>query len=208
MAELVRGRTATVIGDVTAVLALQKALPLAYNRDLQEDKAIVFHADDTVAAALEAMVALIGGTRFEPPLPGSSVLALDLAEVLVARGVPFRRAHAVVARLVTRLAAEGRQLGEVTAAELSAADPSFETRGPGGARRDPVAGCPPDSGRRLAGIRRRPARRPEDLDWRGGRCLIRARGRRTRAATPSATPTSAAPEARTRTGTRSRTARG
>ncbi len=125
MAEVIRGRTATVIGDVTAVLALQKALPLAYNRDLQEDKAIVFHADDTVAAALEAMAALIGGTRFEPPLPGSSVLALDLAEVLVARGVPFRRAHAVVARLVTRLAADGRQLGEVTAAELSAADPAF-----------------------------------------------------------------------------------
>jgi argininosuccinate lyase len=161
MAEVIRGRTATVIGDVTAILALQKALPLAYNRDLQEDKAIVFHADDTVAAALEAMVALIGGTRFEPPLPGSSVLALDLAEVLVARGVPFRQAHAVVARLVTRLAADGRQLGEVTAAELADADTAFVvgdlavldvTRSPG-TRRTPGAASPKSVAVQVAALR-------------------------------------------------------
>jgi argininosuccinate lyase len=150
IAELVRGRAATVLGDLTAILAMQKGLPLAYNRDLQEDKAIVFHADDTLAAALEAMAALIGGTRFEPPLPGSSVLALDLAEALVARGVPFRRAHAVVGRLVGELAAEGRQLGDVTAAELGDADPAFVdedlevldvTRSPG-SRRIPGAASP------------------------------------------------------------------
>ena len=151
----------TAIGDVTAILALQKALPLAYNRDLQEDKAIVFHADDTAAAALEAMATLIAGTRFAPPLPGSSVLALDLAEVLVARGVPFRRAHAIVARLVSRLAADGRQLGEVTAAELADADAAFETgdlavldvtRSPG-ARRTPGAGSPGSVAAQLAALR-------------------------------------------------------
>ncbi|MCZ6630117.1 MAG: argininosuccinate lyase, partial [Actinobacteria bacterium] len=58
IAELIRGRAGTVAGDVTAILALQKALPLAYNRDLQEDKRIVFHADDTLASALGAMVEL------------------------------------------------------------------------------------------------------------------------------------------------------
>ncbi len=161
IAEVIRGRTATAIGDVTAILALQKALPLAYNRDLQEDKAIVFHADDTAAAALEAMATLIAGTRFAPPLPGSSVLALDLAEVLVARGVPFRRAHAIVARLVSRLAADGRQLGEVTAAELADADAAFETgdlavldvtRSPG-ARRTPGAGSPGSVAAQLAALR-------------------------------------------------------
>jgi argininosuccinate lyase len=161
MAELVRGRTASVIGDVTAVLALQKGLPLAYNRDLQEDKAIVFHADDTVAAALEAMTSLVEGARFDPPLPGSSVLALDLAEVLVARGVPFRRAHAVVARLATRLAAESRQLDELTAAELTAADPAFVaedlavldvTRSPG-ARRTPGAASPASVAAQLTALR-------------------------------------------------------
>ena len=101
------------------------------------------------------------GTRFAPPLPGSSVLALDLAEVLVARGVPFRRAHAIVARLVSRLAADGRQLGEVTAAELADADAAFETgdlavldvtRSPG-ARRTPGAGSPGSVAAQLAALR-------------------------------------------------------
>lgn len=125
MAELVRGRAASTLGDLTAVLALQKGLPLAYNRDLQEDKALAFRADDTLAAALAAMTALIGGAHFEPPPPDSSVVALDLAEVLVARGMPFRQAHATVGRLVARLAVEGRRLGDVTVDELLSADASF-----------------------------------------------------------------------------------
>ena len=69
IAELARGRAATVLGDVTALLALQKGLPLAYQRDLQEDKALVFHADDTLAATLEALGAMLAGARFHPPPP-------------------------------------------------------------------------------------------------------------------------------------------
>ncbi|MGB8360614.1 MAG: argininosuccinate lyase [Acidimicrobiia bacterium] len=126
IAELVRGRTATVIGDATAILTLQKALPLAYNRDLQEDKRIVFHADDTLAAATEAMVALLTGVGFHPPVPGAETTALDLAEALVGRGVPFREAHEVVGRLVKILEDEGRSLGGVTADDLSAVDERFE----------------------------------------------------------------------------------
>ena len=125
IAELVRGKTATVIGDATAMLALQKGLPLAYNRDLQEDKHAVFHADDTLALALEALSGMVAGAVFHPPPPTSWVTALDLAEALVARGVPFRSAHEAVGGLVMRLVAEGRRLDEVTAEELADADDAF-----------------------------------------------------------------------------------
>ena len=126
IAELVRGRAATVIGDVTAVLALQKGLPLAYNRDLQEDKHIVFGADDALAGALEAITSLLAGARFDPPPPASWVTAIDLAEALVGRGVPFRQAHQVVGGLVAGLVAEGRTLADVSDDELAAAHPDFQ----------------------------------------------------------------------------------
>ncbi|HZD23306.1 MAG TPA: argininosuccinate lyase, partial [Acidimicrobiia bacterium] len=126
IAELVRGRAATVSGDLTAILTLQKALPLAYNRDLQEDKRIVFHADDTLAGAIEAMGALLDGVEFKPPAPGAETTALDLAEALVDRGVPFREAHALVGRLVKRLEDDGRSLGEAAADDLASVDDRFE----------------------------------------------------------------------------------
>lgn len=126
IAELVRGRTATVIGDVAAILSLQKGLPLAYNRDLQEDKRIVFHADDTVAGAVEAMGALLRGVEFTPPTPGAETTTLDLAESLVGRGVPFREAHDVVGRLVKMLEDDGRTLDETTGADLVRIDARFE----------------------------------------------------------------------------------
>lgn len=121
IAELVRGRTATVIGDVTALLALQKGLPLAYNRDLQEDKVSVFHADDVLSAAIPAVAGMLASAVLHPPEPIAWVTALDLAEVLVQRGVPFREAHEAVGRLVAKLVSEGRDLTEVTAGELQAA---------------------------------------------------------------------------------------
>lgn len=126
IAELVRGRAATVIGDVTAILTLQKALPLAYNRDLQEDKRMVFHADDTVAASLTAMGSLLEGIEFDPPGPGAETTALDLAEALVSRGVPFREAHQAVGRLVKVLEESGRRLDDVTPGDLVAVDQRFD----------------------------------------------------------------------------------
>jgi argininosuccinate lyase len=125
IAELVRGRAASVIGDVTTVLALQKGLPLAYNRDLQEDKRAVFHADDVLAGSLEALTALMAAMAFDPPLPGPWVTALDLAEILVGRGVPFRQAHAAVGGLVAGLSAEGRTLADAEASDLTAAHPAL-----------------------------------------------------------------------------------
>jgi argininosuccinate lyase len=125
IAELVRAKSARVIGDVTSLLALQKGLPLSYNRDLQEDKAAVFDADDTLAGALAALSGMVASAEFDPPPPSSWVTALDLAEVLAARGIPFREAHNAVGRLVARLLAEGKLLSEVTAGELEAAHLGF-----------------------------------------------------------------------------------
>ena len=125
IAELARGKTAVVIGDVAGILALQKGLPLAYNRDLQEDKRTVFHADDTLAGALSALTGMVATARFDPPEPSSWVIALDLAEALVARGVPFREAHEVVGRLVGRLQAEGSTFADVDAGDLEAAHPQL-----------------------------------------------------------------------------------
>lgn len=127
IAELARGRSAGVIGDLTAILALQKGLPLTYNRDLQEDKDHVFHADDTLAGTLEALSALVGSASFDPPGPSAWTTALDFAETLVRRGVPFREAHEAVGKLVSNLVAAHSDLGHVTVEDLRAADPRFES---------------------------------------------------------------------------------
>ncbi len=121
IAELARGKAATVIGDLGGILALQKGLPLSYNRDLQEDKRAVFHADDSLALALAAMTGMVESTEFHPPVPSATVSVLDLAEVLVERGVPFREAHRAVGRLVAGVTASGRSLAETTAGDLEAA---------------------------------------------------------------------------------------
>ena len=121
IAELVRGRAASVIGDLTTIMTLQKGLPLTYNRDLQEDKRLVFHADDVLAGSLEALGAMISDAQFSPGPPGGFVTALDLAEALVQHGLPFRQAHQVVGRLVADIVADGRRLDEATADDLERA---------------------------------------------------------------------------------------
>lgn len=127
IAELIRGRTATVIGDMTAILTLQKALPLTYNRDLQEDKGILFHASDTLVGCLGGMITLLGGLTFHPPAPSVEVATLDLADALVARGVPFREAHGVVGRVVRRLEDQGRSLDSLSDSDLLEIDDRFQT---------------------------------------------------------------------------------
>ena len=125
IAELTRGKTATAIGHLTALMTMQKGLPMTYNRDLQEDKSAVFAIDDALAGALEAMTALLASADFHPPAADAAVTALDLAEALVERGVPFREAHGSVGRLVSSLAADGRVMNDVTSADLVAADVRF-----------------------------------------------------------------------------------
>lgn len=105
VAELARGKAGRVIGQLTGVLTTLKGLPLAYNRDLQEDKEPLFDAVRQAGLALDALAGLLAtvrfdGDRMEAAADGPETAAVDLAEWLVERGMPFRRAHAVVGQLV------------------------------------------------------------------------------------------------------------
>ena len=108
MAELVRGRAALAIGDLTSLLALLKGLPLAYDRDLQEDKGLVFRAADRAADAAVAIRHVIGSLTFDEERMAhaageASTWATDVAEWLVKKGVPFREAHHAAGQLVVAL---------------------------------------------------------------------------------------------------------
>ncbi len=125
IAELARGKAGRLIGNLTGVLAMLKGLPLAYNRDLQEDKEPLFDSVDQVSLALSALTGMISTATFVPERmqaaadsEGSS--ATDLAEYLVRAGLPFREAHAVVGALVRRALA-----GEGSLHDLAAADPQL-----------------------------------------------------------------------------------
>jgi argininosuccinate lyase len=105
VAELVRGKTGRLIGNLTGLLATLKGLPLAYNRDLQEDKEPVFDTVDALAGMLVALDGLVGTLRFRTDRMAEAAAdwtlrATAVAEFLVSRGVPFREAHDVVGRLV------------------------------------------------------------------------------------------------------------
>jgi ribosomal protein S18 acetylase RimI-like enzyme len=117
VAELVRARTGRVIGRLAGLLATLKALPLAYDRDLQEDKEALFDALDTVASSARALAGVMGGARFAfermASAAGGDALATELADALVREGVPFREAHHRVGQLLS-----GRSLAELSAKDL------------------------------------------------------------------------------------------
>jgi argininosuccinate lyase len=122
IAELARGKAGRLIGDLTGFLATMKSLPLAYNRDLQEDKEPLFDALDTVRLGLGAVAGMYRTMRFDTDRMAAAAdsplaAATDLAELLVADGVPFRAAHAVVGSLVRRSLDEGIPLEELVTAE-------------------------------------------------------------------------------------------
>ena len=119
VAELVRGRAAGAIGYLTALLALQKGLPLSYNRDLQEDKPALFWLDDTLRTSSRALAQVIATATFNPPPPSPWTDALGIAENLVRRGIAFRTAHEMVGKFVAQLLAEGRTLAETNADDLA-----------------------------------------------------------------------------------------
>jgi len=129
-AELTRGKTGRVVGDLNALLVLLKGLPLAYNKDMQEDKEAAFDAIDTLADCLRAVDGMVGSmrvntARMQRGALGGFMAATDLADHLVTRGVPFRDAHAVVGKLVLKCEQEGRTLQDLTLEELRAASPKF-----------------------------------------------------------------------------------
>jgi argininosuccinate lyase len=123
VAELARGKAGRLIGDLSALLITLKGLPLAYNRDLQEDKEPVFDAVDTLLLLLPAMAGLIGTARFNTErltraAPAGFALATDLAELLVRRGVAFRAAHEIVGHLVVWCQVHDCELAEVADEDL------------------------------------------------------------------------------------------
>ena len=131
MAELARGKTGRVIGHLVNLLVTLKGLPLAYNRDLQEDKTPVFDAFDTVNDTLEVLAGAIAGARFQAPQMKAALRegfldATEVADWLAARGVPFREAHHVAGSLVAQAAAESKVLAELPLEQLQKAHPSFD----------------------------------------------------------------------------------
>jgi argininosuccinate lyase len=154
IAELARGKAGRVIGDLVGFLTTLKGLPLAYNRDLQEDKEPLFDAVDQLALGLSAMRGMLGAIDFDTErmrraADAPSAAAIDLAEHLVASGMPFREAHGVVGRIVRESLEHGTPLAELVAAESSLGPeaakllepgvPVTRRTSPGGAGPVPVA---------------------------------------------------------------------
>jgi argininosuccinate lyase len=154
IAELARGKAGRLIGNLTGLLATLKGLPLAYNRDLQEDKEPLFDAVDQVSLALGAMTGLLATLhldvdRMQAAADSPLLAATDLAEQLVVGGMPFREAHAVVGNLVRASLERGVPLGDLvvehpafTEADRALVAPGTAVgrrRTPGGAGPDPVA---------------------------------------------------------------------
>ena len=129
--ELIRGKTGRVYGHLMGLLTVLKGLPLSYNRDLQEDKAPLFDAVDTAQACVRLLAMLVSGlaVRREAMARAATsgfLLATELADYLVRKGVPFRTAHAVVGRLVRDRLAHGTDLMEMSLDELRGFSNAFE----------------------------------------------------------------------------------
>ena len=131
VAELVRGKTGRVYGRLMALLTTMKALPLAYNKDLQEDKEGLFDAVDTLLSTLEVFAGMVKTLKVNAENMGRAVkrgyiLATDLADYLVKKGEAFRTAHDIVARLVSYAAEKGKAFSELSLAEYNGFSPLFE----------------------------------------------------------------------------------
>jgi len=123
--ELVRGKTGRVYGHLINLLTTLKALPLSYNRDLQEDKPALFDALDTVVASVDVLTELmrrltINRDVLKQTVQSGGMLATEVADYLVTRGVPFRDAHAITGRLVRAALDQGRELTDFSLEELQA----------------------------------------------------------------------------------------
>ncbi len=129
VAELTRGKSGRLVGNLVGILTVLKGLPSGYNRDLQEDKEVAFDSMDTLALVLPAMTGAIRSmsvnrARVAQAL-GPEVYATDLADYLVRKGVPFREGHRGVGALVRVAAASGRGLNELALDEMKAVHPAF-----------------------------------------------------------------------------------
>jgi argininosuccinate lyase len=129
--ELIRGKTGRVFGHLQALLTIMKGLPLAYNRDLQEDKIPLFDTVETVKTSVQIMSEVIAGMKVQRERMSSAVKdgfmnATDLADYLVERGVAFRRAHEIAGKVVQSCLAQKRRIEELSLTELKRFSGKFE----------------------------------------------------------------------------------
>jgi argininosuccinate lyase len=130
VAELIRGKSGRLYGNLIALLATMKGLPLAYNRDMQEDKEPLFDSVDTLEGILEVLPPMLGSLRFDVKRMREAsgahyATATDLADYLVKKGLPFRQAHAVVGRVVSHAEKIGTPLEKLPLEELTGFSPLF-----------------------------------------------------------------------------------
>jgi len=123
VAELIRGRSARVIGDLGSMLVLLKGLPLTYNRDLQEDKALTFSTLDVLLPSLEIAEGMFSTVEFDrermlAACERGHLNATELADYLVTKGIPFRTAHEITGRVVRKAIDQGKRLEEMSLAEM------------------------------------------------------------------------------------------
>ena len=131
MAELTRGKTGRLYGNLMSILTTLKALPSSYNRDLQEDKETLFDSADTIFSALDVFAAMLPALTFnrrrmEAAANDPNLLATDLAEYLVKKGIPFREAHATIGKLVAGATKKGKTLTEIPRAALKKLSPRLD----------------------------------------------------------------------------------
>ena len=131
MAELIRGKTGRVYGALMGMLTVMKGLPLAYNKDLQEDKEGFFDAVDTLADSLLIMQGMLATATFNKERMAAGAgrgftNATDAADYLVRKGVPFRDAHEIIGRLVLACEKQGRAIDELSLDELRTFSPQFQ----------------------------------------------------------------------------------
>ena len=131
IAELVRGKTGRVYGALTSILTTMKGIPLAYNKDMQEDKELTFDAIDTVKGCLALFTGMISTMKLNKSAMEKSAMngftnATDAADYLVNHGVPFRDAHSIVGQLVLYCIDKNISLLDMTLDEYKAISPVFE----------------------------------------------------------------------------------
>ena len=130
MAELVRGKSGRMVGHLIATLTMLKGLPLAYNKDMQEDKESLFDAVDTLSNSLKVFEAMLATMQIREgnmyrAAQGSFATATDLADYLTKKGMPFRQAHEVVGKMVQACIAQNKTFADLSLAELQAFAPEF-----------------------------------------------------------------------------------
>ena len=131
IAELIRGKCGRVYGALMSMLTTMKGLPLAYNKDMQEDKEVTFDAIDTVKGCLALFDGMLSSLTFRKDVMASSAMngftnATDAADYLVGKGIPFRDAHAVIGKMVLTCIERGKSIKELSMNELQELSPAFE----------------------------------------------------------------------------------